>query len=81
MLSQLIFAILLLLGFGFFGYNISKIRKNILLGKPLNRSDQKFKRIKTTLLIALGQKKMFQRFLPALFTFSFMLHFFLHLPN
>lgn len=67
MLSQLIFAILLLLGFGFFGYNISKIRKNILLGKPLNRSDQKFKRIKTTLLIALGQKKMFQRFLPALF--------------
>ena len=67
MLSQLIFAILLLLGFGFFGYNISKIRKNILLGKPLNRSDQKLKRIKTTLLIALGQKKMFQRFLPALF--------------
>jgi heterodisulfide reductase subunit C len=67
MLSQLIFGILLLLGFGFFGYNISKIRKNILLGKPLNRSDQKLKRIKTTLLIALGQKKMFQRFLPALF--------------
>ena len=67
MLSQLIFAILLLLGFGFFGYNISKIRKNILLGKPLNRSDQKLKRIKTTLLIAFGQKKMFQRFLPALF--------------
>jgi heterodisulfide reductase subunit C len=67
MLSQLIFAILLLPGFGFFGYNISKIRKNILLGKPLNRSDQKLKRIKTTLLIALGQKKMFQRFLPALF--------------
>ena len=67
MLSQLIFAILLLLGLGFFGYNISKIRKNILLGKPLNRSDQKLKRIKTTLLIAFGQKKMFQRFLPALF--------------
>ena len=67
MLSQFIFSVVLLFGFGFFGFNISKIRKNILIGKPLNRSDQKAKRWKTTLLIALGQKKMFQRFLPAIF--------------
>ena len=67
MLGQLIFVVVLIAGFGFFSFNISKIRKNIMLGKPLDRSDQKLKRIKTTLLIALGQKKMFQRVLPALF--------------
>ena len=67
MLGQFLFVVLLIAGFGFFGFNISKIRKNIMLGKPLDRSDQKWKRIKTTLLIALGQKKMFQRLLPALF--------------
>ena len=67
MLGQLIFVVVLIAGFGFFSFNITKIRKNIMLGKPLDRSDQKLKRIKTTLLIALGQKKMFQRVLPALF--------------
>ena len=67
MLSQFIFIVVLLFGFGFFAFNISKIRNNILLGKPLNRSDQKLKRWKTTLLIALGQKKMFQKFMPAIF--------------
>ena len=67
MLGQLIFVVVLIAGFGFFSFNISKIRKNIMLGKPLDRSDQKLKRIKTTLLIALGQQKMFQRVLPALF--------------
>ena len=67
MLGQFLFVVVLIAGFGFFGFNISKIRKNIMLGKPLDRSDQKWKRIKTTLLIALGQKKMFQRLLPALF--------------
>lgn len=67
MFSQFIFIVVLLFGFVFFSFNISKIRYNILLGKPLNRSDQKLKRWKTTLLIALGQKKMFQKFMPAIF--------------
>ena len=66
MISQLLFIVLLVVGFGFFSLNISKIRKNISLGKPLDRSDNKAQRIKTTLLVALGQKKMFQRIVPAL---------------
>ena len=66
MISQLLFIVLLVVGFGFFSFNISKIRKNISLGKPLDRSDNKAQRIKTTLLVALGQKKMFQRIVPAL---------------
>jgi len=59
MISQLVFAFLLIVGFGFFSFNISKIRKNISLGKPLDRSDKKAQRIKTTLLVALGQNTMF----------------------
>ena len=66
MISQLLFIVLLVVGFGFFSFNISKIRKNISLGKPLDRSDNKAQRIKNTLLVALGQKKMFQRIVPAL---------------
>ena len=66
MISQLLFIVLLVAGIGFFSFNISKIRKNISLGKPLDRSDNKAQRIKTTLLVALGQKKMFQRIVPAL---------------
>ncbi len=37
------------------------------MGRPENRSDQPVKRLKTMLLIALGQKKMFKRMIPAFF--------------
>jgi len=67
MISIIIFTILLLVGFGFFGLNIFRIIKNIKLGKDINRSDRKIDRFKTMLLVALGQKKMFQRFVPAIF--------------
>ena len=65
--SNVAFIFLLILGFGFFAYNIRKIRSNIKLGKPLDRFDNWPQRLKTTLLVAFGQKKMFQRFLPAIF--------------
>jgi len=45
---------------------VGKIRRNILLGKITNRSDQPQKRLKTMLLVALGQKKMFKRPIPAI---------------
>ena len=66
-ISQVLFGILLVVGFGLFAKNIIAIRQNINLGKDLDRSDQKGKRIKTMLLVAFGQKKMFQRLLPAVF--------------
>ncbi len=54
---------------GFFGYLISRrvlrISKNIKLGKPVNLSDKKGERLKTMLLVAFGQKKMFKRLIPA----------------
>ena len=61
-----IFAILCLAGFGFFGYNIWKVRDNILLGRDLDRTDNSSERWKTMLLVAFGQQKMFSRPIPAL---------------
>ena len=67
MVSIIIFIILFLFTVIFFGWNIFKVRKNILIGKDINRSDKKADRIKTMLLVAFGQKKMFQNLLPAIF--------------
>ncbi len=64
-LHIIIFAVLLVVSFGWFGMNVKKIRDNILMGRDVNRSDQKGKRWKVMTLIALGQKKMFKRPLPA----------------
>jgi len=65
MISIIVFVVLLLVGFGFFAMNANKIRSNILMGRDVNRSDNKGKRLKVMALIALGQKKMFKRPLPA----------------
>ena len=40
-ISQVLFGILLVVGFGLFAKNIIAIRQNINLGKDLDRSDQK----------------------------------------
>jgi len=68
-LPQIAFlAILAVAGFVLFG-RIQQIRKNILLGRPLDRTDRRADRWKAMLLIAFGQKKMFKRFIPAFFHF------------
>jgi heterodisulfide reductase subunit C/nitrate reductase gamma subunit len=66
MTTILLFGLLLIVGFGFFIQNILKIRSNILLGKEIDRSQHATERWKTMLLVALGQKKMFTRPIPAL---------------
>lgn len=65
-MAIILFAILLLGGIGFFAFNILKIRSNIQIGRKLERKDKVGERWKTMLLVAFGQKKMFQRPLPAL---------------
>ncbi len=65
MISIIVFAILLIVGGGFFAYNAGKIRRNILLGRDVDRSDNKSERWKIMTLVALGQKKMFKKPLPA----------------
>lgn len=60
-LPNILFAILLIAGIGFFVKNISKIKRNINLGKDIDRSDNKSERWKNMANIALGQSKMIRR--------------------
>lgn len=70
MISIVIFAVLLIGGFGLFALNANKIRQNILLGKDVDRTDNKSQRWKTMFLVAFGQKKMFKKPVPALLHFA-----------
>jgi len=65
MLKIILFFLLVIVGFGFFGYNIWKVRSNILLGRDVNRSDNFWTRLKLMTLVAFGQKKMFSKPIPA----------------
>lgn len=70
MVSIALFAVLLLVGFGFFAKNALQIRSNILLGRDINRSENSAERWKNMLLVAFGQKKMFTRPISALLHFA-----------
>lgn len=72
MVSSVIFVVLFLAGSAFFFINAKKIRRNILLGKDISIKDNKLERLKVMTLVALGQKKMFSRPIPAI------LHLFLY---
>ncbi len=60
-LPNIIFAVLLLCGIGFFIKNISRLRRNINLGKDVDVTDNKAIRFKNMARIALGQSKMVVR--------------------
>ncbi|MES2837140.1 MAG: (Fe-S)-binding protein [Bacteroidota bacterium] len=60
-IDNILFTLLLVGGFTFFGLQLKKIRRNIMLGMPLNRSDRKADRWKLTALVAMGQSKMVTR--------------------
>ena len=58
--QQAAFLVLAGLAIWLFSKNILQIRKNILLGKDEDLSDQSGLRWKNLLLLAFGQKKMFR---------------------
>ena len=60
-LPNILFAIALFAGLGFFIRNIQKLYRNINLGKDVNRTDRKPERLKNMINIALGQSKMVKR--------------------
>jgi heterodisulfide reductase subunit C len=72
MISIIIFSILVIAGSAFFFINSSKVRRNILLGRDVKIKDNMAARLRTMILVAFGQKKMFARPIPAI------LHFFLY---
>ncbi len=69
---QIIFALLVAGGIGWFIRNLLLIRRNILLGKDADYTDQPGRRWRNLLLLAFGQKKMFRNPLVAV------LHFFVY---
>lgn len=69
-LPNIIFAIVLIIGVGFFVKNVKKIIRNIKLGQDVNRTDNTSARWKNMALIAFGQKKMFTRPIPAILHFT-----------
>jgi heterodisulfide reductase subunit C len=72
MISSIIFTLLLIGASAYFFINVKKIRRNILLGRDVTFSGTKSDRIKTMVLVAFGQQKMFSRPIPAI------LHLFLY---
>src|SRR6187402_2209705 len=60
-IDNILFAIILIAGIGFFTKNVKKLIRNIKLGHDVNRSDNPSERWKNMAMIALGQSKMVKR--------------------
>jgi heterodisulfide reductase subunit C len=65
-IDNIAFGLLLISGIVFFVRNIKRLKRNINLGKPIDRSDQPGLRWRQMLLVAFGQSKMGKRPIPAL---------------
>ena len=65
-LSQLLFLIVLVAGFGGFAWQVQRIRANIFTGREHAMGGTAAERFQKMLLVALGQQKMFKRLTPAL---------------
>jgi heterodisulfide reductase subunit C len=69
MIQQLIFSIVTISAIAYASRQFMRIRRNILLGKDEKINDHEGQRWKNVFLIAFGQKKMFKRWIPAMFHF------------
>lgn len=67
MLQQIFFTIVTIAAFSYAYRQFMKIRRNIFLGKDEEIGGEEGKRWQNVALIAFGQKKMFKRWIPALF--------------
>ena len=60
-LDNILFAIVLAVGAGYFAMNVKKLIRNINLGRDVNRKDHSSARWKNMMMIAFGQSKMVKR--------------------
>ena len=60
-IPNIIFAIALIFGIGYFANNVKKLLRNIKLGQDVDVSDNTSQRWKNMINIALGQSKMVKR--------------------
>ncbi|OEK07683.1 Fe-S oxidoreductase [Flavivirga aquatica] len=58
---KILFAVILILGVGYFAKNVKKLVRNIKLGQDVDVSDNKSQRWKNMSMIALGQSKIVRR--------------------
>ncbi|MCC8424071.1 (Fe-S)-binding protein [Mucilaginibacter sp. UR6-11] len=72
MIAQILFIVVLTAAVYLFSKNAGKIRRNILLGREVNRSDRRAERWLVMAKVALGQTKMTRRPVAAL------MHFFIY---
>jgi len=72
MIQSIVFIVVFVSAFSFFTFKILKVRRNILLGRDVDLTDNKGKRISTMLRVAFGQSKMAARPVP------FIMHFFIY---
>jgi heterodisulfide reductase subunit C len=63
--QQILFIICAITAIYFFSKKVMEMRRNIMMGRPEDLSDNKGERWKNMLLLALGQKKMFKKPIPA----------------
>jgi heterodisulfide reductase subunit C len=73
MIAQILFALILIATIYLFAKNAGKIRRNILLGRDVNRSDRPAERWLVMAKVALGQTKMTKRPVAAV------MHFFIYI--
>lgn len=66
-IDNLVFAVILSIGIGFFVKNVKKLKRNINLGQEIDRKDNPSARWKNMAMIALGQSKMVKRPVAAFF--------------
>jgi heterodisulfide reductase subunit C len=60
-LDNILFALVLAIGVGYFTMNVKKLIRNINIGRDINRKDNSSKRWKNMTMVALGQSKMVKR--------------------
>lgn len=60
-LDNILFALLLVAGIGYFTINVKKLIRNIKLGQDIDRTDNSSERWKNMAMVALGQSKMVKR--------------------
>lgn len=60
-IDNILFAIILIAGVGFFTQNVIKLKRNINLGRDIDRTDNPSERWANMAMIALGQSKMVKR--------------------
>ncbi|MFM7896991.1 MAG: Fe-S oxidoreductase, partial [Flavobacterium sp.] len=60
-LDNILFALLLVAGIGYFTINVKKLIRNIKLGQDIDRTDNPSERWKNMTMVALGQSKMVKR--------------------